>query len=658
MRIFLLRSSQILIDLSALAFAFALAFMVRFDWQIPTDMFGRLLLTVPYVVVLEYAVMVFFGVHRMSWRHVSLPDAATIVLAFLASATLLLLSRYGFAANAVRYPYLRHGVIPIGVILANFLLGAMAIVGVRVLRRLQGEQSEQKQKGTRAPVRTRTLLVGAGQYGALLARELLTRADSTILPVAFIDDDVSKHGTVMHGLKVVGSVADIGREAARFGATQVVIAIANATGKQIRDIQSTCETHGLPAKIVPGLSELAGGDVSVSRIRDVAIEDLLRREPVALDLAPIAQYLEGKVVLVSGAGGSIGSELCRQILRFRAAKILLLERSENALFQIHRELAPKARALGTELVPLVLDVGDKERVRDVFGRLGPQVIFHAAAHKHVPLMEWNPAEALRNNVLGTAKLATLAAEFDAQAFVMISTDKAVNPTSVMGATKRFAEMCVQSLADKHALAGGKTRFSTVRFGNVLGSAGSVIPIFREQIAAGGPVSVTHPDMRRYFMTIPEACQLVLQAGGLGQRGEIFVLDMGEPVRIVDLATDLIRLSGLRPGDDIQIEFTGMRPGEKLFEEIATDAEQADKTVYDKIFVGKTRAPEFAVVEEWMRKIEKVADRQQAVALLSACIPEFQPDDAKPAVNVNGIRAGATEAKTSSANANPMQTRPD
>jgi FlaA1/EpsC-like NDP-sugar epimerase len=446
----------------------------------------------------------------------------------------------------------------------------------------------------------------------------------------------------VHGLPVLGAIADVRRIAAKTGAVQAIITISNAPGAAVRKISELCQEAGLPAKIVPGVFQIVGGKLNLTRLRDVAIEDLLRRELVVLDTEAISDDLRGAVVLVTGAGGSIGSELCRQVCRFGPARLVLVERTENALFDIHRELQREyPNAL---LVPCIADVTDRERIETIFQAEKPRVVFHAAAHKHVPMMEWNPGEAIKNNVLGTRLLADIADRAKVHAFVMVSTDKAVNPTSVMGASKRAAELYVQALASRSS-----TRFVTVRFGNVLGSAGSVVPIFREQLNRGGPITITHPEMRRYFMTIPEACQLILQAQTMGRGGEIFVLDMGEPVRIVDLARDLIRLSGFRE-DEIEIAFTGVRPGEKLFEELSSSSENANKTRHPKIFVGQTSAPQ---LNEVAGKLEALTlalrhgDKAVLLRSLRDLVAEYRPQEI-PAIPAVSAAPDALELRPESA----------
>jgi FlaA1/EpsC-like NDP-sugar epimerase len=462
------------------------------------------------------------------------------------------------------------------------------------------------------------LLIGAGQAGVMVAREIMNRPDLGLHPVGFLDDDPSKLNTSIGGLPVLGRTGDVRAVAERKHAERALITIANAPGDQIRRIAELCRDAQLETKIIPGIYEIVGEKVNLSRIREVAIEDLLGREPVQLDEEIVSSSISSRVVMVTGAGGSIGSELCRQVSRFGPSRLVLVERYENALFEIHRELTQAFPHVPIE--PCIADICDRARMEQVFESAKPELVFHAAAHKHVPMMEWNPCEAVKNNIGGTRTVADLSDQHGVQRFVLVSTDKAVNPTSVMGATKRISEIYVQALSRRST-----TKFVTVRFGNVLGSAGSVIPIFREQIAKGGPVCVTHPEMRRYFMTIPEASQLVLQAGGMGEGGEIYILDMGEPVKIVDLARDLITLSGLRPDEDIEIRFSGVRPGEKLFEELSTDAEHADKTKHPKVFIGriKSHAWEPVVVGvDALLDLAREAQIERVRATLGDLVPEY------------------------------------
>jgi FlaA1/EpsC-like NDP-sugar epimerase len=586
-------------------------------------------------VILQYACLAAFGVPRMSWRYFSIGDAARVLFAVSAATAVFTAVRLGGREVS---QHLQIVVIPLGVLAMNFALVFLGLVGVRALRRLQGEARERHQKMT-GTERHRVLLVGAGQAGVMVAREIANRPDLNLSPVGFLDDDPAKIGMRISGIPVLGATHDVAEIAERKHAERVLITIANASGHEIRRITELCRDAELEAKIIPGIYEIVGDKVNLSRIREVAIEDLLGREPVKLDEDVVSAAIRSRVVLVTGAGGSIGAELCRQVCRFGPERIVLVERFENALFEIHRELAASFPQLLIE--PRIADVCDASRMDHVFESAKPEIVFHAAAHKHVPMMEWNPGEAVKNNVGGTRTVADLAHRHGVQRFVLISTDKAVNPTSVMGATKRVAEIYLQTLSERSS-----TRFVTVRFGNVLGSNGSVIPTFRQQIAKGGPVTVTHPEMKRFFMTIPEASQLVLQAGAMGQGGEIFILDMGTPVKIVDLARDLITLSGLRPDEDIKIEFSGVRPGEKLFEELSSEAEQADKTRHPKIFIGRAQRHEFERVFEAVGTLIDRAhetDPDRVRSALGDLVPEYRAH--RPSRPVTAV--GASDGKVTS-----------
>ncbi|MED4407083.1 nucleoside-diphosphate sugar epimerase/dehydratase, partial [Heyndrickxia coagulans] len=425
----------------------------------------------------------------------------------------------------------------------------------------------------------RTLIIGAGSAGTMVAHQLLKSKDADLEPVAFIDDDPNKWKLEIYGVPVVGMVSEIPWAVEQYNIDHIVIAIPSLKRAEMQRIYEECAKTKAKTKVLPMLEDLITGKVSVNQIRDVQVEDLLGRAPIELDMTMISEKLTGKTVLVTGAGGSIGSEICRQVAQFLPKKLLLLGHGENSIYTIDMELRNKYDN-DIEIVPLIADVQDRVRIFDIMNEYKPDVVYHAAAHKHVPLMEYNPTEAVKNNIFGTRNVAEAADTFGVKSFVMISTDKAVNPPNVMGATKRFAEMIIQNLATE-----SKTNFVAVRFGNVLGSRGSVIPLFKKQIQAGGPVTVTHPDMTRYFMTIPEASRLVIQAGALARGGEVFVLDMGEPVKIVDLAKNLITLSGFSI-DEIGIKFTGKRPGEKLYEELLNENEVQKESIYPKIHVGK------------------------------------------------------------------------
>ena len=608
---FFRRSLQVVFDLAVLSVAYWLGFLFRFEFSIPSAWLPSALVGWPYVVLIEYALLSALGVPHDSWRYISLRETARIACSLLFATVLLVGLRV-----AIPRVFSLAG-LPYGVLCMNFFLCFVGLVGVRATRRLYGETQERKQRSA-GKKRERVLLIGAGQAGVVVAREIASRRDLALQPVGFLDDDHLKIGTRVFGLPVLGRIDQIEEIAQRKRVNRVLITIANASGAEIRAITMRCRDAGLDTKIIPGIYEIVGDRVNLSRIREVAIEDLLGREPVQLDEAQVNASIRGAVVMVTGAGGSIGSELCRQVCRYAPARLVLVEQFENALFEIHRELISLYPELTID--PQIGDVTDARRMNAVFAATRPSTVFHAAAHKHVPMMEHNPGEAVKNNVGGTRQIADLSDRYGVERFVLVSTDKAVNPTSVMGATKRVAEIYTQALSLR-----SKTRFVTVRFGNVLGSSGSVIPIFKQQIAAGGPVTVTHPDMQRYFMTIPEASQLVLQAGAMGSGGEIFVLDMGEPVKIVDLARDLIKLSGFRPGVDIEIQFAGMRPGEKLFEELSTRAEHADKTKHPKIFIGRIASHAWTQVLRGLDELTALTDGgdpSRIRSALRALVPEF------------------------------------
>ncbi|MGI9055055.1 MAG: polysaccharide biosynthesis protein [Pyrinomonadaceae bacterium] len=573
---FMRRPVQFAADVAILCGAFFLAYLLRFDFQIDEYHLNNALNQLPFVVLVQFAALFLVGAYSIIWRYVSLEDIKAFLKAAFISGVILALVRLLLLPDRfIRWQ------VPLSVILMDAIFAFSGLLSLRVLRRFIYELSE-KGKFTAGKRRIKpkaTLVVGAGRIGATIVKEVLGRADSELIVRGFVDDDRYKKGGSVGGIKVLGTTADLARLVDEFSIEQIVIAIDESSGKEIRRILNICRAIPVKAQIVPSLNEIAHGRVSVSRLRDVQIEDLLGRDPVQLDSRNIQEFLNEKVVMITGAGGSIGSELIRQIAAFEPKLLVLIERAEYALFQIERDLVKHFPA--TNFIPLLADVGDEARMREILGKYKPEVIFHAAAHKHVPLMEINPVEAVKNNVFATRLVGELAGEFDTKSFVLISTDKAVNPTSVMGASKRIAEIVLQNLNNKYP-----TKFMAVRFGNVLGSAGSVVPIFREQILKGEPITVTDSEMTRYFMTIPEASQLVMQAGALGEGNEIFILDMGEPIKILDLAEDMIRLSGLEPYEDIDIKFIGIRKGEKLFEELEITGENLLKTKHPKIFIGK------------------------------------------------------------------------
>lgn len=449
----------------------------------------------------------------------------------------------------------------------------------------------------------RTLIVGAGAAGVMVARQLKNEQhNADLCPVAFVDDDLTKQRMEIYGLPVAGAVKDIPKVTEKYDVELIVIAIPSLKNGELRKIMDFCHKTNAKVQMIPKIEDIMTGKVSVSQLKNVEVEDLLGREPVKLDINAISKYVKGKTVMVTGAGGSIGSEICRQLMKFAPGKILLLGHGENSIYQIHMELLEIYRNANIEMIPVIGDIQDRARMFDVVDEHRPEIIYHAAAHKHVPMMEFNPHEAVKNNIIGTKNIAEAADAFGVHTFVLISTDKAVNPTNVMGATKRVAEMIIQDLSKR-----SNTKFVAVRFGNVLGSRGSVIPLFKKQIAKGGPVTVTHPEMTRYFMTIPEASRLVIQAGTMAKGGEIFVLDMGEPVKIVDLARNLIRLSGYTE-EEIPIVFTGKRPGEKMFEELLNEDEIHPDAIYEKIYVGRTTAFDVEKINCFIRRFHQLAPK--------------------------------------------------
>jgi len=569
----------------------------------------QILFLMAVLVPLKVLLFWFFKLYHISFRFTSLYEVLSLLKASLVGAL-----AFSMLALVARDLPVMEG-FPRSVVVIDFLLTFLVGSGVRLFFRMY-YFPHVKFEGKK-----RALVVGAGSAGEQLVREMKTSPLSPYEPVAFVDDDPAKRGSLVHGVKVEGGKEDIPQIVESLGVEEVIIAIPSASSSQIRSIMEYIRKSGVKGvKIIPGLSSILSGMVTLGDIREITIEDLLGREPVEIDMENIASFLVGKRVMITGAGGSIGSELCRQVAAFGVSSLIMVDMGETELFYIDWEM--KDRFSG-ELVSVVADVKDEGRMREIFQRHSPQVVFHAAAYKHVPLMEENAREAVLNNVEGTRVVAFLAREFGVEKFVFISTDKAVNPTSIMGATKRVAENLLRCLGD------GKCRFVSVRFGNVLGSRGSVVPIFREQIKRGGPVTVTHPDMVRYLMSIPEAVRLVLQAGAMGEGGEVFVLDMGEPVRILDLAKEMIRLCGLEPDRDIPIVFTGKRPGEKLFEELLTAEEGTAATKHEKIFIARSADNVgLGYMEKVMELIEVARNnggRCEIIGMLKELVPTFEWD---------------------------------
>jgi FlaA1/EpsC-like NDP-sugar epimerase len=610
--------AHILAFAASLMFSFLVANNMQFrqDWFVRQYPFLLLL-----VLLVKLPVFGIFKQYRGWWRYVSISDLLGILRASLAS-TLILVAVWFVVIlqiSAVRRA-LPAGIAAVsqGVFMADLFGTILLPAGLRMITRLYYEEF----RTTESRRLTRFLIVGAGNAGEGLLREIHRMSVTQYETIGFIDDDPIKQGISIHGIPVLGTVAELPRICKDRNIEEIAIAIPSATREQLRRVIQVCEGTQIRFRTVPSITDIASGRLRVSEIRDVDINDLLGREVVQLDLDRIESFARDKVILVTGAGGSIGSEMCRQICHFAPRLLLLVEQAENPLFYVERDLRRQFPNVQTK--PLICDITDRARVEAVFSQYKPQVVIHAAAHKHVPLMELNPSEAVKNNVHGTQTVADAADRHQATHFVMISTDKAVNPTSIMGSSKRIAEMYIQDLGKT-----SRTQFITVRFGNVLGSEGSVVPIFKKQIAEGGPVTVTHPDMKRYFMTIPEASQLVLQAAGMGQGGEIFVLDMGEPVKIVDLAKELITLSGFRPGEDIEIVFTGPRPGEKLFEELRIEGEDMQRTRHPKISIWRNIPMDRAGLRTGIASLIETAERQDAAELsrgIKALVPEYTPDN--------------------------------
>ena len=572
------------VDIICINFAYILAFLLRFDFTISDSFWGFFVVyanNIVVITVIKLAVFWLFGLYRSLWRYAGTEELLKIAMAALAATAASIVYLEFTQQFFPRSIYVYSGIMDL------VLIGG-ARLGYRLLRDLRKPGGFKSlvsllTKNHEGAEISRVMVVGAGDAGAAIIKDIKQHPDLGKRVVVAVDDNPNKLNQTIVGVKIAGSHAAIKQLARRYGVDEIIIAIPSANKKAIQEIVNECNKTRCKMKILPGISDLINEKVSISKLRDVDIEDLLGREPVQVNLKEISGYIEGKIVLVTGGGGSIGSELCRQIARFKPRKLIALDIYENSVFELSNEIKSIYPNLEFEVV--IASVRSRQRMRDVFIKYKPHVVFHAAAHKHVPLMESNPKDAVINNIVGTKNMIDLADEYAVENFVMISTDKAVNPTNVMGATKRVAEMILQEKSAR-----SRTSYSAVRFGNVLGSNGSVIPLFRKQIERGGPVTVTHEDITRYFMTIPEAVQLVIQAGAMATGGEIFILDMGDPVRIMDLAENVIRLSGYVPNVDIDIKVTGLRPGEKLYEELLLDEEGIEKTAHNKIYVGHPLPP--------------------------------------------------------------------
>jgi FlaA1/EpsC-like NDP-sugar epimerase len=619
-------ASVVAANLGMAIVAYLCAFALRFDLSIPLDFLTVALWTLPLLCVCKFAGFAYFGLFSGWWRHVSVRDAKDIVQAN-AAASVLFLGGMVFFRGLDGFPRT--------IFLLDFLLCTMLVLGSRVAVRLirEGDGDRRVRR-----IESLALIVGAGSAGIRLLDEIERRQTRNLAVVGFVDDDPEKIGMRVSGMPVLGAIDDIPRIVAEHEVGEVLIAIPTAPGAVIRKAVQRCKQAGARSRVLPTLGELVEGRFMYTQMREVKVDDLLGRAPVRLDSPRVHQLLAGRTVLVTGAAGSIGSELCRQVAANEPGKLVLFDRHENGVFALEMELRQRFPRL--ELVPILGDVLLRDQLRSEFERHRPEVVFHAAAYKHVPLAERNVVEAVRNNVLGTRNVAEAAHACGVREFVLVSTDKAVRPTSVMGVTKRVAEMIVQGMQN------GSGRFVTVRFGNVLGSNGSVVPMFREQIARGGPVTVTHPDVTRYFMTIPEAVQLILQAATIGNGGEILVLEMGQPVKIVDLARHMIELAGFVPDEDIQIAFTGLRPGEKMHEELVDDAEDVVGTELARVMTLRSSSARTLFPQQAAERFEALVARGDAggtLRLLRELVPTFHPDDAQTAQLESDFRGSGADA---------------
>jgi len=606
----------ILAHILAFAASLMLSFLLAHNMQFRQDWLVRQYpLILVFLIIIKLPIFGLFKQYRGWWRYVGISDLMGILRASLVSTLIIVALWYALLESGTIRQRLQDATeVSQGVFMADMFATVLMLGGLRIVIRLYHEEFRTAE-GSHLK---RFLIVGAGDAGEALLREIHRMHVTQYEVIGFIDDDPVKQQTDIHGIPVLGTVEQLPDICRERNIEEIAIAIPSASHQQLRRVVQVCEGTKIRFRTVPSITDIASGKFRVSQIRDVDINDLLGRKTVQLDLDLIEAFAMDKTVIVTGAGGSIGSEMCRQLCNFNPKLLLLIEQAENPLFYIERELHKRFPTVSIKAI--ICNIADRKRVEEIFEQYGPQIVIHAAAHKHVPLMELNPGEAIKNNVVGTRVIADTADKYGSTNFVMISTDKAVNPTSVMGSSKRIAEMYIQDLNMT-----SKTHFVTVRFGNVLGSDGSVVPIFKKQIAEGGPVTVTHPEMQRYFMTIPEASQLVLQAATMGKGGEIFVLDMGEPVKIVDLARELITLSGFRPGEDIEITFTNPRPGEKLFEELSIKGEDMQTTRHPKIAIWKNIPMNREKLRAGMDELVAIAQTKKygdVVRKIKELIPEY------------------------------------
>jgi len=600
-------------DIFLISFSIYLAFFLRFEGQIPSQYFGDILLMLSVTLILALPIFYLNKLYSFSWSYVSAEELISLI-----KATTLVFAFLGvFLFFFKDYPVL------IGFPRSTFFMSYFLVIllsgGIRFAKRIYLLLFRKKTKHKKE----RTLIVGAGDAGEQILRSILSGQSNIFEPVGFVDDSPVKQGVLIHGVKVMGKIDDIPRIIKEQRIESMIVALPSADSFVIRKAVEQARKAGIKnIKIVPTLTEIVDGKVSIADLKELKIEDLLGREPISFDFEAIRKFIQDKKILITGAAGSIGSELCRQIAKFKPGLLIALDQDETGIFNIAQEM--KSQFPGLKFETIIGDILDKEKMEYVFEKFRPQIVFHAAAYKHVPLMEAHPDEAVKNNIFGTKTIAELAVKFGTEKFVFISTDKAVNPTSVMGATKRVGEMICQSLNKE-----GSCRFVAVRFGNVLDSRGSVIPVFKEQIKKGGPVRVTHPEMKRYFMMIQEACLLVMQAAEMGKGGEVFVLDMGKPIKIIDLARELIRLSGLEPDKDIPIVFSGPRPGEKFFEDILTAEEGTEATHRDRIFIAKLAEVDKEKLESQLSRLKEVLhqrNKEAIIKMLEEMVPSFSHKD--------------------------------
>ena len=611
-------SGLMLVDIIIINIAIMLSYIIRFDANIDPRYFDTYLSMILAVTIIKIIVLYLFGMYRRMWRYAGIKDLifimyAAIVANFVAVAYVCLVYPLLYGQPELMVP---RSIYVISTILDIALLG-----GIRFLLRILGyfDIKLLLNNFSDAVNRKRVLVVGGGCAGSMIIKEIEYYKNHECVPVAIIDDDLKKKGKLINGVPVVGTSNDIKKIVPKMNIDEIIIAIPSADKKNFAQIIKQCRDCKVAVKILPDIHNLIEGKLNINQIRSVEIEDLLGRESISVDLNKYSNYLKGVDILITGGGGSIGSEICRQVAKFSPSKLYILDNYENSIYEIENELRSLYPKL--KIIPVIASIRDEFRMMSIFEKYKPQIVFHTAAHKHVPLMENNPSEAIKNNIFGTLNVIKASDKYKVKRFVQISTDKAVNPTNVMGATKRFCELMIQAYAKT-----SKTEFVAVRFGNVLGSNGSVIPLFKKQIAKGGPITITHSDIIRYFMTIPEAVQLVIQAGGIAKGGEIFVLDMGQPVKIDKLARDLICLSGLTPDKDIKIVYSGLRPGEKLYEELLREEEGINSTKYDNIFVAKPMDITVTELDEKLAKLKPVIeeDREEIVEVLKDVIPTYKP----------------------------------